>query len=247
MPPRQKGTSLSLWALLPPLLFLLLWEILALANGARILPSPQSTLRALGGLMANRATWRSLLLTLLRGSGGLALGGAAGLALGTLCGRNPRLHDALSPMVTLAQGCPPIVWISLLMVWLSLGGAIPLAVSTISVFPILLIQTANAVRGLDPRWFEVAVVYRLSPWQKWRHLLMPAIAHPLAGAFSYACGITWKVTATAEFFGATDGMGAQIYQSYHDLALERLFAWTLLIALLGMAIDALLVRRLRTL
>ncbi len=233
------------WALLPPLLLLLIWGGLSRLNQGRVLPSPWETLLALGKLLATGDTWRSLMLTLGRGSGGLALGGGIGLVTGLFCGRHPRLHDALSPMVTLMQGCPPIVWISLLLVWLSLGGAIPLAVSTLSVLPVIFIQTASAVRSLDPRWFEVAQVYRLGLWRRCRDLILPGIAHPLAGAFSYACGITWKVTATAEFFGATDGIGAQIYRSYHQLALERLFAWTLLIALLGIAIDTLLVRRLR--
>ncbi len=244
--PRQ-GLIRSPWALLPPLLLLLVWGFFSWYNQGRVLPSPKGTFLALGRLLSSDATWRSLLLSLLRGSGGLALGGILGLALGLFCGRHPRLHDALSPMVTLAQGCPPIVWISLLLVWFSLGGAIPLAVSTLTVLPVIFIHTANAVRGLDPRWFEVADVYRLSLWRRCRHLILPGIAHPLAGAFSYACGITWKVTATAEFFGATDGIGAQIYRSYRLLALEDLFAWTLLIALLGIAIDALLIRRLRRL
>ncbi|MGN0866597.1 MAG: ABC transporter permease [Oligosphaeraceae bacterium] len=243
----RQGLFRTPWALLPPLILLLVWGLLSWLNQGRVLPSPRESLLALGRLLCTGDTWRSLALTLARGSGGLALGGTIGLALGLFCGRHPRLHDALSPMVTLAQGCPPIVWISLLLVWLSLGGAIPLAVSTLSVLPVIFIQTANAVRGMDPRWFEVAQVYRVGPWRRCRHLILPGIAHPLAGAFSYACGITWKVTATAEFFGATDGIGAQIYQSYRDLALERLFAWTLLIASLGIAIDALLVRRLRRL
>ncbi len=237
--------SLLLWrsALFAGLL--LLWEACARGNGERLLPTPGHVVSAFVGLAGRADSWADLLRTLARGAAGLVLGGLSGLAAGVFCGRRPRLHDTFSPLVTLVQSCPPIVWISLLLVWLSLGGGVPLVVSCISVFPVIFIQTANAVRGLDARWFEVARVYRVSSLRQLRLLILPGISHALAGAFSYAFGIAWKVTATAEFFGAQDGVGARIYQSYRALELEQLFAWTLAVALLGVAIEALLIKRIR--
>ncbi len=224
---------------------LLLWHLCARWNGERLLPAPVHVLEAFLALAGRSDSWADLLRTLARGAAGLFLGGISGLAAGVFCGRHPRLHDTLSPLVTLVQSCPPIVWISLLLVWLSLGGGVPLVVACLSVFPVVFIQTANAVRGLDARWFEVAKVYRVSPGRQISLLILPGISHALAGAFSYAFGIAWKVTATAEFFGSQDGVGARIYQSYRALDLEQLFAWALAVALLGVVIEALLVRRIR--
>lgn len=234
-----------LWTILPLALCLLLWWTLAAANRGRVLPSPWATACALGTLLTSAATWHTLLLTLLRGTGGLFLGSLTAIAAGIFCGRHPRLHDALSPIITLVQSCPPIVWISLLLVWLSSGGTVPLTVALLSVFPILFINTANATRALDQKWFELAQVYRLSPRRRITGIILPGIAPALLSGLSYALGITWKVTATAEFFGAQDGIGAQIYLCYRNLELPSLFAWTVLIACLGVAIDTFLVRRLR--
>ncbi|MCQ2403296.1 MAG: ABC transporter permease subunit [Lentisphaeria bacterium] len=235
-----------IWPILPMGICLLCWTALSCANHGRILPSPWATACALGALLTSAGTWHTLFLTLARGAGGLLLGSMTAIVSGIFCGRHPLLHDAVAPLITLGQSCPPIVWISLLLVWLSSGAAVPLAVALLSVFPILFINTANATRALDRKWFELAKVYRLPPRKRLTGIILPGIAPSLFAGFSYALGITWKVTATAEFFGAQDGIGAQIYLCYRNLELPDLFAWTILIACLGVAIDTFLVRRLRT-
>ena len=240
-------TKRTAWAILPLALCLALWWILSFLNHARVIPTPPETARALLEILRQSDSWMTLLATLLRGVLGLAAGGALAIATGIYCGRHPRLHDAVTPVITLVQSCPPIVWISLLLVWLSIGGTVPLVVVFLSVFPVLFVNTATATRSLDPRWFELARVYRFSPWRRLRGIILPGISQGLAAGFSYALGITWKVTATAEFFGAQDGIGAKIYSCYREMALPQLFAWTLLIALIGVVIEALLIKRFRSL
>lgn len=238
-------TKNKFWAILPLALCLALWWILSWLNHARVIPTPPETACALGKILTDSECWKDLLATILRGLLGLACGGLLAITTGIFCGRHPRLHDAVSPVITLVQSCPPIVWISLLLVWLSIGGAVPFTVVFLSVFPVLFVNTATATRGLDERWFELAKVYRFSRWKRLWGIILPGIAQGLAAGFSYALGITWKVTATAEFFGAQNGIGARIYQCYREMALPQLFAWTLLIALVGVVIEILLVKKIR--
>ncbi len=235
----------KIWGIVPLLICLLLWGGLSWLNQGRVIPTPLETARAFLGIIQDPECWQDLLATILRGLAGLLGGGMLAITAGIFCGRHPKIHDAVSPVITLVQSCPPIVWISLLLVWLSIGNAVPFTVVFLSVFPVLFVNTATATRGLDERWFELAKIYRFSRWKHLTAIILPGISQGLAAGFSYALGITWKVTATAEFFGAQNGIGARIYKCYREMALPQLFAWTLLIAMVGVVIEALLIQKIR--
>ncbi|MCQ2396359.1 MAG: ABC transporter permease subunit [Lentisphaeria bacterium] len=234
-----------LWTALPFLICLIAWQLLFLLNGGRVIPAPSETFMALARILSQPDAWLEIAATLSRGAGGLALGSLAGILAGIAVGRHPHFMDAITPVVTLVQSCPPIVWISMLLVWLSVGGIVPLMVTFLSVVPVLFITTANAVRALDERWFDVAHIYRIPYLKQLRKIILPGIAQGLAAGFSYAFGIAWKVTATAEFFGAPNGIGARIFNNYRNLNLPELFAWTLVIAILGITLETTVVRKLR--
>lgn len=233
------------WSTIPFIICLVLWQLLFWQNNGRVIPSPMDTFRALVNILSHADTWGEIATTLARGASGLALGSLAGITAGIATGRHHAVMDAATPIVTLVQSCPPIVWISMLLVWLSIGGTVPILVTFISVAPILFIATANAVRALDDRWFEVAAIYGIVYTKQLKKIILPGIAPNLSAGFSYAFGIAWKVTATAEFFGAQNGIGARIFNNYRNLNLPELFAWTIVIAILGITLETTVARKLR--
>lgn len=234
-----------LWRILPLAGCVAAWWFISYLNHRRVVPSPPETAAALARLLAMPDTWLDIARTILRGGAGLAAGSILAIAAGILCGQRRRLYDAASPVVTVAQSCPPIVWISILLVWLSIGGLLPMTVAFLSVFPVFFFNVANAVHSLDAKYFELAKVYRIPRLKTLANITLPGISKALAAGFSYALGITWKVTATAEFFGSQDGIGSRIYQSYRQLDLPELFAWTILLATMGVTVEMLLARRFR--
>lgn len=227
----------------PFALALALWWVLSLCGGlSRLLPSPPEVLAALWTLCRSADAWRDMAVSLGRGCAGLLLAGLAAFAGGIACGRHPRFLSALSPLILFGQGCPPVVWISLLLVWCALGHAVPVLVVFISVFPPLFLNVAGSTAALDERYFELARLYRVPMASRLKSLVLPGIMPTVAPAVSYSIGIAWKVTATAEFFGATDGVGARVHESFRLLELPGLFAWSLLLALMGVLVNVALGR-----
>ncbi|MBO7742301.1 MAG: ABC transporter permease subunit [Victivallales bacterium] len=235
--------SRRLFTLLPFAALLLLWQLCAVLNGGRLIPEPADTISALLRLAAESATWLDILRTLSRGFLGLVLALIAAEVLGIWCGRRPLVMGMLSPVVTFFQGCPPIVWISLLLVWVSLGSTVPVAVVAISTFPALFLTIARSTASLDHKYFQVASIYRVPRLTVLTRLIIPGIADATSAAMSYALGLAWKVTATAEYLGAEDGIGGRIYQAYRNLQLPELYAWTLIIALIGLSVEKFTIRR----
>lgn len=231
--------------LLSVTLVLLLWTGASWICGGRLVPSPLRVFRELVTLFVDGATWRHLCLTLFRGSAGLGIAAALAFAVGIPCGLSHGAMAVVSPLVSMVQSCPPIVWISLLLVWASTGAVVPILVVIASAFPPLFSSISHAVVSMDRDLLGMARVYRIPRWCVLRHILLPGVFRHALGAFSFALGVTWKVTATAEFFGADSGVGSRIYWAYRLLDMPLLFGWTLLVILVGLVLEWCLIQPLR--
>ena len=73
-----------------------------------------------------------------------------------------------------------------------------------------------------------------------RQLILPGIQDASHASIAFAAGITWKVTATAEYLSAENGIGARLHIAFQNLELPELFAWTVLLAVIGLGIDTLI-------
>jgi len=239
------GMKSVLQRLLPWLLLLMVWAGATAAFGGALVPGPLATGRILARLLLRADTWEHVALTLFRGSAGMLIGVALGYLLGIPCGLSARAMRLVSPLVTALQSCPPIVWISLLLVWAGIGATVPVLVVAAATFPVLFINIAQGTADLDPGLLEMASVYRLPALRILLDIILPGTSRYALAAFSFALGITWKVTATAEFFGSGTGIGARIYWAYRQLDMPLLFAWTTVIVVIGLIIEMGLVHPLR--
>lgn len=232
----------TLWAIVA---MVALWGLVSWGLGSALVPSPLETATALGALVQEAESWHHMGLTFARGLVGLALGTGLALLAGLPCGLTPRVMDLINPAVTAAQACPPVVYISLLLVWAGIGSIVPVAVITIAVFPPLFLNIAQGIASADLRLLKMAKVFRAPRRLVVREILLPGIASHLLAGLSYALGITWKVCATAEFLGSGSGIGSRLFWAYRNLDIPQLFAWTLVLIGLGVFLELALIRPIR--
>jgi len=219
------------------LLVLLTWQVSSLCAGAELIPSPWTTAKDLAQLLCQSQAWQHIILTFVRLILGLAAAGALALVLGTICGRSKAFMEVLSPLIFDVQGCPTIVWVSLLMIWVGIGSVVPVAALVVAAFPALFFNIAHGVAAVDSRLLEMARLYRVPLPVLVRRLLLPGIVPHLTAGFSFALSISWKVVSTAEFIASDSGIGSQIYWAYRLLNVPRLFSWALLLMLMGAVIE----------
>lgn len=230
---------------LTPAIVLVLWTVGYLALGGLLVPSPLSVLMRTAGIITDAESLNHLSLSLFRGFAGLLITYVIALPAGILCGMNRKIMDGLSPLVTILQSCPPVIWISLLMVWAGMGNVVPVTVAVLTMLPVLFYSTASAVRAIDSDLFDLARVYRIAGVRILTGIIFPAIYPSLVGSLSYSLGVAWKVIATAEFFGSADGIGSRLYRTFRFLDMTGLFAWTLVLIVLGLVMDTIFIRLLR--
>ncbi len=226
----------------------LLAGLAALASrllGPGLAPGPLAILTAFGELAQNGHLFRELAVTVGHGAAGVFLANLAGVALGLAAGARPGALRLTAPLVAALQSCPPVVWISLVMVWAGTGGLVPVATVLASTLPLVFSNTAQGVLALDRRVLQMSRLYEV-PWRRrLRMWILPGVLPYWLAGFSTTLATGWKAAAVAEFLGSREGVGARLYWSYSKLNLEELYAWTLTLIALGVLLEAAMVTPLR--
>lgn len=213
--------------------------------GPQLAPPPGAILAAFWKIIRTGELFRELSITMGRGLCGILLANLAGLALGLAAGFIPGALRMVTPLVAALQSCPPVVWVSLIMVWAGTGGAVPVAAVFAAALPFVFSATAQAVMGLDRRVFAMSRLYNVPTARVAYRFVLPGLFPYWLASFSTVLATGWKAAAVAEFLGSHQGIGARIFWSYRTLEMEKLNAWALALILLGVALECGLIMPLR--
>ncbi|MCD7803185.1 MAG: ABC transporter permease subunit [Clostridiales bacterium] len=214
--------------------WLALWQLASLwVNQSVILAGPAEAFQALLALVVTAEFWQTVLFTFLRILGGFLLAFAAGLAAGGLAHRFPLVGDILAPAVTAMKSVPVACFVILALVWVGSQNLTFLIVFLVA-FPILYLQTREGLERADRQLLEMAWVFRLSPWRRFRYVYLPALLPSLMSGCQLALGMSWKSGVAAEVIGTPlHSIGQQLYFAKIYLEIDDLFAWTFVILALS--------------
>ena len=213
--------------------------------GPELAPPPGAILAALWEICRSGEVFQELSVTMARALAGIFLANLAGLLLGLAAGFIPGALRLVSPLVAALQSCPPVVWISLVMVWAGTGSPVPVATVFAAAFPFVFSASAQGVMCLDRRVFAMSHLYAVPKARIMRRYVLPGILPYWLASFSAVLASGWKAAAVAEFLGSHNGIGAKIFWSYRNLNMEELNAWALALIILGVALESGLIMPLR--
>lgn len=222
-----------------------LWFLVSLIYGEQLVPAPSSVMLEGLRLMSEIKNWEEISITLFRGVVGVTISFVIGFVIAVPCGFSQNAMKILSPFIVASQGCPPIIWISLLMVWAGMSSVVPLAVVIITLVPVVFFNIAQGVASLEEHLFSMAKLYHVSRPRMVIDILLPGIRPYVFSSLSYSLSVAWKVTATAEFLGSSSGIGSRLYWAYRYLDMTQLFFWSLVLILIGFSIEMLIIQPLR--
>lgn len=233
----KNSTWLSKGMPLLSLLFLLTaWQLIANLYQPVIVPSPIETAQALLALLNSGQLWEYARTTILRGLMGFSLSVLIGTPLGLLMGLNAVTRRLLQPYVVTIQVVPIISWLVLAMIWFGSEQA-PIFTVFITTLPLVIINVVQGVINVDARLTEMAEVFKVDKRDIVREVYLPQVVPYLLAAVSSSLGTTWKAVAMAEFLSAQRGIGAGMAVSRINVETPEIFAWTLLLVLLGLTTD----------
>lgn len=176
------------------------------------------------------------------------------IPVGLLVGLNPRIASWIQPVVQIAASIPATaLFLVLVMGLVHLPGGLNLAAVLLMLTGsqwYILFNTIAGARAIPQDLKYTARLMGLSRWQRWRILYFPALFPYLVTGAITASGGAWNASIVAEHvvFGGrtlyTVGLGAIIARATEEGHYPLLFAATLTMITLVVAINRLLWRRL---
>jgi len=248
---RWKATAYSL---LGALSLLVVWQ---LASGYSrtefdLLPSPVQVLQRMGDYTFGNELegippgfvfinfWETFRKTLLGFAGALLVG----VPIGILMGRYRYAKNFFFDFVYLAANVPLIVYAILGLLLFGLGDTGPAFVVMLLVLPVISLNVAAGVEGVDRNLLAMSRAYRLPTSSALREIVAPSFAPFLFAATRASFAASWKLAALAETFGGTTGVGVQIRKAFQGFSVVDMLAWMMFFVIFVVVIERVVLMRL---
>ena len=214
------------------------WAVARIVGLPKLLPGPGETALAFARLCGTASFFRSVGFTLLRVALGYCLAVIAGVLLAVGCHWVKAIEMLLSPLRTIIRATPVSSFILLVWLWLQ-RTHVPVFISFLMVLPIIWTAVQEALGAVDGDLLEMTRMYRFSRWKKLRYLYAPSVKPAFMAACMTGLGFAWKSGIAAEVIALTpDSVGKHLSDAKNYLEYPDLFAWTLTVILLSMALEA---------
>jgi len=228
--------------LLSLVLMLVAWYIGSQFAGPRMLPDPQSVALMVLSEAQSGALAFNLGTTLLRVAVAFLLAMAVGSVIGLLMGRY-RIADRLGdPWLVVLLNLPALVIIVLAYVWAGLTETAAIAAVALNKLPIATVTVREGARSLDRGLDEMAQVFRMGPWVRMRHVVLPQLAPYLAAAARSGLSLVWKIVLIVELLGRPNGVGFEIGTAFQLFDVTRILAYALAFVAVMLVIETFLVQ-----
>ena len=205
-----------------------------------ILPGPAAVLGTLIQLAGVPSFWQTALLSLVRVLAGLLAGTLLGALTAALTCASRWADVLLSPAVRVIRAVPVVSFILFVLLW-TRRGLVPVVVSALMVLPVVWGNVSRGIRETDPRLLEQAGALRFSRLKTVRLVYLPSVRPYFLSAVVTSLGLAWKSGVAAEVLCRPAwAVGTQIVQARDYLETPSLFAWTLVVLLLSLALEKLL-------
>jgi NitT/TauT family transport system permease protein len=219
---------------------LALWELWVRLAGIPhyIVPAPSLVLATLWENLGSLAVAWLYTLKITFGALLLALVGGVLLAVAFALSRTVEL--ALLPFAIVLQVTPIVAIAPLILIYVeSTTAALLICAWIVAFFPILS-NTVIGLREADSSLRDLFALYRASPWQRLRWLLVPSALPYFIAGLKISGGLSLIGAVVAEFAagaaGRETGLASRILEASFRTEIPKLYAALLLIALTGVAI-----------
>ena len=229
--------------ILPVLVFLmaiLAWEAVVRINQIPhyILPAPSLVAVTLWDNLGSLMT--SWLFTMKITFGALLLAVVGGVALAMLFALNKWVELCLFPFAIVLQVTPIVAIAPLILIFIdSTTAALLLCAWIVAFFPILS-NTIVGLRSADHNLRDLFTLYRATPWQTLRYLLIPSAMPYFIAGLKIAGGLSLIGAVVAEFTagaaGKETGLASRILEASFRTEIPKMFAALVLVSLTGIMI-----------
>jgi len=218
-------------------LFVLIWEVLSFVYPPAIVPGIERVVSALAEVLRQPGIWRDAGDTFLRVLLGTLLSVGIGIFFGIWSTLDARVREAVYPIFVTFEMVPPMAWIVLAILWFRLGHMPSIVVAVATAVPIVFFNLTEGAKQINWRLIEMAESFRVPLRDRIFTLYFPSLLPALLAAASGGLSMNWRVVVMAEALSAYTGLGQKLWGEYLYGSGVNVYAYILLLVLLGLTLD----------
>jgi len=228
-----------------PIVLLLLWQFITyfrLAN-VHLLVSPSAVAKSFVVQSKEGELFPQLLASLERDFSGFLLGTVAGLVFGSALGLWRVFERLFGPSFDAAKQVAVFAWIPLISVWFGSGEPAKVVFISLAAFYPVVVNTYEGIRSSSREHVEVARAFRLSRWQTFRKVVLPAALPSIFSGIHLALIYSWLGTLGAEYLLAPGpGIGNLMIDGRESLAMDKVILGLIIAGLVGFSLNSVAAR-----
>lgn len=228
------------WGIVPILVFLALWEVVARLNltpGQFSFPPFSTVMVEFYNLAASGVLGDNFFASLTRVLIGFCAGSIAGLVVGTAMGWTENLNKALHPIVSLLYPIPALGWLPLLMLWIGINEMLPITIIFICSFFPVLYNTVTGIRNVDKDYIRVARTLGASDIKILTTVVMPLALPNIFTGLRLEAGMAWRVIIAAEMVAIPTGIGALMMKAESLIRMDIIIVCLIVLAVMCLSFE----------
>lgn len=204
------------------------------------LPAPAAVWLALSQFVVTRQFWSAVEVTLMTVAQAYVIAVVAGISAGYVISRSPFRIDVLEPIIAGLFTIPITLFFPIFILFFGIGTASKVAYgATYAFFPIAL-NTIASFADVEPHFLRAAKSMGASPWDTFRHVLIPSARPVLLGGMRIGFFICFAAVLGGETLSSIAGVGRNIALAAELMEPARMFAWIAFVVLTALILNLVL-------
>ena len=180
-----------------------------------------------------------MVASLRRFAEGYALAAALAVGAGLCFGVWRRLHALFEPLIELLRPMPSVAVIPVAILFLGIGDEMKIAVTVYACSWPILLNTIDGVRSVDRVLVATAATFRLTPWERFWKVMLPAASPQIVTGLRVSLAIALILVTTAEMVVSDDGLGYYVLESQRTFQMPQMYAAVVALGVIGYALNRL--------
>ncbi|MGW5382440.1 ABC transporter permease [Nocardia sp. NPDC003963] len=226
-------------SILTPVVILVVWELLARAGviDERFYPAPTAIFGALWDQATSGALWEQSAVSIGRLLVGIVLGTVPAILIGVAMGLSRVVRAALKPLVSGLYPIPKSAVFPLFLLFFGLGEWTTYWFVAVGAFFPVVINTAAGVANVSSVYYDVSDNFGASRWQVFRSVAIPGAMPSIITGIELGAGMGLIMLSIAEMMGgAGSGWGFMVWNSFQLFAIDAMYAYLLVFAVVGFGV-----------
>lgn len=239
-----KQNQVFIWGIgiIFPIALLYLWHVSVEQNWVNplLLPAPELVWVALKDLYQTGELWSNLSVSLSRIGYGFSAGIVLALVLGLTMGLSRRAEAYIRPTFKAINLVPVIGWIPLLILLVGIDEALKIILIAKAALVPMTINVFKGVRNIPQQLTEVAEVYQLSTWSRFKNVVLPGAFISFIGGLRLSLASSWGALVAVELLASSEGIGYVMVYGRQIFQLDVVMATVVVIGLVGFGFDVII-------